>query len=771
MDQLLEGKYSYYAFISYKREDEEWAKWLQHKLEHYRLPSNLNGRTDLPKEIRPVFKDTSELTPGNLPDQINLALEQSKYLIVICSPRSAQSEWVNKEVETFMSMGKIENIIPFIIDGRPFSSNSEEECFPQAILSLPQEQEILGANINEMGRDAAAVKVVARMFDIRFDELWQRHEREQKRRRNIIILSVAVFVMAVVGTAFWMYLQQQKTLKANWEMMENQARMVAEKSKEEIKKGNTYDAILALLEMAPQDGSRPFVPELEEALRVAYDSLQSQRWNYRYLGKQYRITYFSDDCEYIVGNDRDIIDIYETKSLKLISEIQLPDYQKDLISYLSSGNDTLYVLDNNYIISYHIPDGNRITEILYTKELLRNCMGRTCKWNPYEDYDPFAYKSNQPLVNLQWVKEWKKNVGIPDEARIIDFNPKRNLVFLQCYDSLSANRKQYYNVIYDCTSEKSLVLVDEYIEDDSTYWANEKRVYCASFSPSGNELTITYHNGKGILLDINDMSWQLFDDTREEDKWIVYGYNGQIIEGSARSPIKIYDENSYTLIDSLSRYETNEIVQINKEGTVCMVGPNIYYRRIVHEDTIKRPSKADDFKLVKEIYGDSIAAGRYVMHSNGGYIIRFKDLMGEIKEWKLSEADALYGEDFYYIQDNNYILVGKIQGHQNVIPQVQDTEILFEVIHVPTGYPVYHFPRQYGDCFYSQASETIAWADIDHIGRARWVEDDCDFSFVLFFPSFDHLVSLCRKATQGMVLTEYARRKFYLNNTSTYCRQ
>jgi hypothetical protein len=146
MDKNINGQYRYYAFISYKREDEEWAKWLQHKLEHYKLPSNLDGRTDLPKEIRPVFKDTSELTPGNLPEQISKALEQSKFLIVICSRRSAQSEWVNKEVEAFKSLGKTENIIPFIIEGRPFSSNPEEECFPNAILSLPREQEILGAN-------------------------------------------------------------------------------------------------------------------------------------------------------------------------------------------------------------------------------------------------------------------------------------------------------------------------------------------------------------------------------------------------------------------------------------------------------------------------------------------------------------------------------------------------------------------------------------------------------------------------------------------------
>ena len=33
-----QGQYTNYAFISYKREDEKWAKWLQRKLESYKLP-------------------------------------------------------------------------------------------------------------------------------------------------------------------------------------------------------------------------------------------------------------------------------------------------------------------------------------------------------------------------------------------------------------------------------------------------------------------------------------------------------------------------------------------------------------------------------------------------------------------------------------------------------------------------------------------------------------------------------------------------------------
>ena len=117
----------YFAFISYKREDAKWADWLQNKLENYKLPSNLGGKDNLPKAIRPVFKDTTELNPTYLPQQIKEALADSKYLIVVCSPLSAQSEWVNKEVETFIDMGKTDFIIPFIIVGEPHSEEAKSE--------------------------------------------------------------------------------------------------------------------------------------------------------------------------------------------------------------------------------------------------------------------------------------------------------------------------------------------------------------------------------------------------------------------------------------------------------------------------------------------------------------------------------------------------------------------------------------------------------------------------------------------------------------------
>jgi len=174
-------QYEYFAFISYKREDEKWAKWLQRKLEYYKLPSSVRkNNPDLPEKIRPVFKDTTDLEPGVLAQKIQDALNSSKFLIVICSPRSANSVWVSKEVQSFIDSGRANHIIPFIIGGTPNTSNPEEECFPDGLRQLAGEQELLGANINEMGRDAAAIKVVARMFNLRFDTLWQRYERTKR---------------------------------------------------------------------------------------------------------------------------------------------------------------------------------------------------------------------------------------------------------------------------------------------------------------------------------------------------------------------------------------------------------------------------------------------------------------------------------------------------------------------------------------------------------------------------------------------------------------
>lgn len=203
-------KYDFYAFISYKREDEKWAKWLQNKLEYYKIPTTVKKENpNIPDKIRPVFKDTTDLEPGILAEKISTALDSSRFLIVVCSPRSANSIWVGKEVQHFINNGRSEFIIPFIIGGIPNADNPEEECFPEGLRKLSGEKEILGANINEAGREAAVIKTIARMFNLRFDTLWQRHERNRKRKLVGVMLIALLAIVTAVGTGF-LYLDRNK---------------------------------------------------------------------------------------------------------------------------------------------------------------------------------------------------------------------------------------------------------------------------------------------------------------------------------------------------------------------------------------------------------------------------------------------------------------------------------------------------------------------------------------------------------------------------------
>lgn len=212
------SQYTNIAFISYKREDEEWAKWLQKKLEHYKLPTEIrkqNPDLEFAKNPRHVFKDTTDLSGGVLAKAIKEGLDSSKFLIVICSPRAAKSEWVCKEVQDFIDSGREEYIIPFIIDGEPYAKDIDKECFPEALKSLAGERELLGININENGRDSAAVKVIARLFDVRFDTLWQRFRKSERKRRTIISLIVAFIALLLLSLSYSLvrYQNSQKEIQ------------------------------------------------------------------------------------------------------------------------------------------------------------------------------------------------------------------------------------------------------------------------------------------------------------------------------------------------------------------------------------------------------------------------------------------------------------------------------------------------------------------------------------------------------------------------------
>lgn len=204
--------FKYFAFISYNSKDTAWGKRLQRKLEHYRMPATLcSERGWKRKPINPVFFAPTDIQPGPLTDELKERLKASKNLVVICSPNSAKSEWVGKEIDYFHELGRDANIHFFIVDGIPNSGDPATECFNPVVkeLGLP---EILGANIHEkiypwpwLNRERAYVQIISKLLGVEFDSIWQRHKRQIIART----IAWAVGIIAVVIAMFLIWKNNQ----------------------------------------------------------------------------------------------------------------------------------------------------------------------------------------------------------------------------------------------------------------------------------------------------------------------------------------------------------------------------------------------------------------------------------------------------------------------------------------------------------------------------------------------------------------------------------
>ena len=206
----MQEEFKYYAFISYSSHDAQWGRKLQRKLEGYKMSSTICQEHGWKrKPLNPIFFAPTDIQPGPLSTELQDRLRASKNLIVICSPHSARSQWVSREIEYFHSLGRTEHIYFFIIDGIPHSGNPDTECFNSVVekLGLP---EILGANINEkiyrlpwLNRERAYVQLVTKLLGIEFDTIWQRHRRQLFMRIASWMFAL-LFLLVLVSTVWGM---------------------------------------------------------------------------------------------------------------------------------------------------------------------------------------------------------------------------------------------------------------------------------------------------------------------------------------------------------------------------------------------------------------------------------------------------------------------------------------------------------------------------------------------------------------------------------------
>lgn len=491
----MENK-KYFAFISYKREDEEWAKWFQNELENYHLPSTLNGRTDITnileeipeafrppkKDFRPVFRDIDELKAGNLPEQIYNALQDSLNLVVICSPKSAKSEWVNKEIHDFIDIGRIEgidnikNIFPFIVDGIPHAGD-ERECFPKILRGLSSEQERIGGNVNEGGnvsdenRERAFVKVLAGMLpqSVTFDMLWDRYDRDKKAR-------------------------EVKEKEQRDKLLIAQSRFVAEKANQLVEDGNSYLARLLALKVLPKNlekPDRPYTPEAEAALRLAIE--KDNTIIYGHL-LDFKLVSFSPDGKFIIAatsekhSDYQAIYTWSIEDGRCVNEWRGEMACIDAFTFLP--NDINYITVQTW---FNVKVWELLKKLPIKTENISIYSKIICLSNKGEYI--LSASRNNCTISLLNTGNWNKEVIEKDEFQNIlclAMSPDCNSIVCGFSDGyvriLNIQKKEFRQIFKDPQINGPVKIV--------------------AYSPKGNQIASTYHNEIFV--------WEVLDNNQEK---------------------------------------------------------------------------------------------------------------------------------------------------------------------------------------------------------------------------------------------------------------
>lgn len=390
--------FHYDAFISYRHCDLDMfvAENLHKQLETFRLPKDVAKRLAGKKtKIERVFRDQEELPlTSNLEDPITQALQNSDWLIVICSPRLKDSLWCKKEIETFIQMHGRDRVLAVLIEGEPCDSFPEELIYKTENVVLPSgmveevriKAEPLAADFR--GEDKKAVlkkmktemlRLLAPMFGVNYDDLRQRH-RERRQRR---ILSVSIFA-AVVCLAFAVFCGiialrlhdknvqiqalSENILEQNEISKYNQALSLAQISSQYMKEGNRNEAVQnALWALTDYESlSMPYTPEahyaLANALRI-YDMGTVYRVDKQYVLQAVarEVKCHPDLTKVVVWDESDTITIFnlETGEVNTIGANECGVAGGD--EFVFVGSDRLAYKGTDYKV--HIYDLNKNEDV------------------------------------------------------------------------------------------------------------------------------------------------------------------------------------------------------------------------------------------------------------------------------------------------------------------------------------------------------------------------------------------------------------------------
>ena len=141
----------------------------------------------------------------NLASNIQEALEQSEFLILMCSPNSIKSEWVQREVETFLKSHSKEQVLTVLLEGEPEKVFPEVLCYEERkaesedgteqtvkVKIEPMAADIRGKDKSEIKKkiEQESLRILAKMLGCTYNTLRQRHREYALHRMIWVALPV-----------------------------------------------------------------------------------------------------------------------------------------------------------------------------------------------------------------------------------------------------------------------------------------------------------------------------------------------------------------------------------------------------------------------------------------------------------------------------------------------------------------------------------------------------------------------------------------------------
>ena len=273
--------YHYKAFISYRHftPDQEIAKKLHMYIENYTVPSKLKKKLGIRRMGR-VFRDQEELPlSANLGDDIHAALEQSEWLICICSPRYLESRWCMEELRYFLSLGRRDHVLTVLAEGEP------DTAFPDSLRTIETDGKTI--EVEPLAADVRAgflgdmlkklkeekLRILAPMLGVSFDDLKQRAKQRRARRIASAAAAVILLLSGFLGYSLWKNAEitgeRNRTMIAQSRFLANEADLMLEKGSDRIL------AMMLAREALPEDCEHPDRPVTDEALCALRSSLIS----------------------------------------------------------------------------------------------------------------------------------------------------------------------------------------------------------------------------------------------------------------------------------------------------------------------------------------------------------------------------------------------------------------------------------------------------------------------------------------------------------------